>query len=104
MRAPLRFPPKRQKSAVGAGRRALKIFSENSLECTASKFRQGVNIGWGREGELSFSHFCQRRKCSLKLLADVNPPSDKRAWPYVIFFNHTKLNGLTLQDSQRALS
>ena len=54
----------------------------------------------GTRRRTEFSHFCQRRKCSLKLLADVNPPSDKRAWPYVIFFNHTKLNGLTLQDAK----
>ena len=54
----------------------------------------------GTRRRTKFSHFCQRRKCSLKLLADVNPPSDKRAWPYVIFFNHTKLNGLTLQDAK----
>ena len=60
--------------------------------------------GGGEKENGVFHIFVKESKCSLKLLADVNPPSDKGAWPYVIFFNHTKLNGLTLQDAQGALS
>ena len=73
MRAPLRFPPKRQKSAVGAGQRALKIFCENSLECTASKIRQGRD---GREnGVFTYLSKYLSALFSQKLLADVNSVS-----------------------------